>query len=58
MAEEQTAKATAKARKSQKTSTIATANDKTDEEFIRDYLKPRYYKDPMPCEIHAPVFVF
>jgi hypothetical protein len=50
MAEEQTNKVTAKARKSQVTNPIATANDKTDEEFIRDCLKPRY-KGPMPCGI-------
>lgn len=41
MAEEQMAKGIAKARKPQKTSPIATANDKSDEEFIRDYLKLR-----------------
>ncbi|KAM0455236.1 hypothetical protein ACHAO4_004112 [Trichoderma viride] len=40
MAEEQMAKGIANARKPQKTSPIATANDKSDEEFIRDYLKP------------------
>lgn len=53
MAEENTDKVTGKARKSQKTSPIATANDKTDEQFIRDYLKPRY-KDP-PNEVHASI---
>ncbi|KAL9480027.1 hypothetical protein ACSS6W_004813 [Trichoderma asperelloides] len=40
MAEEQPPKVAAKVRKSSKSSPIATANDKTDEEFIRDYLKP------------------
>lgn len=54
MAEENLNNVTIKARKSQKTSPIATANDKTDEEFIRDYLKPRYI-EPMPNEVHASI---
>ncbi|KAM0262878.1 hypothetical protein ACHAQJ_001469 [Trichoderma viride] len=40
MAEEQTTKDEAQLRKSQKINPIATANDKIDEDFIRDYLKP------------------
>lgn len=52
MAEEQPAKVAAKARKSSKTSPIATANDKTDEEFIRDYLKPRY-RYTLPYEVYG-----
>lgn len=58
MAEEQTNIITAKARKSQKTSPIAVANDTTDEEFIRYYLKPRYIDlDPMPnASIYSPAF--
>lgn len=57
MAEENTNDIPAEAKKSQKLSPIATANDKTDEEFIRDYLKPRYIDiDPMPkTSIYSPV---
>jgi hypothetical protein len=42
MAEEQRNEAEGKLGKSQKITPIATANDKTDEDFIKDYLKPRY----------------
>ncbi|TFB07294.1 hypothetical protein CCMA1212_000797 [Trichoderma ghanense] len=40
MAEDQSNESSSKARQSQKIHPIAIANDKTDDEFIRDYLKP------------------
>ena len=42
MAEEQSNEAGSKHKLSQEIHPIAIANDKSDEEFIRDYLKPRY----------------
>ncbi|KAH6609334.1 hypothetical protein Trco_002680 [Trichoderma cornu-damae] len=49
------------ARKSRQTGPIATANDKTDEEFIREYLQPRYKPQCPPhgafCPAQQPISI-
>ena len=46
MGEEQSQETVSKRKQSQKIHPIAIANDKTDEEFIKDYLQPRYGVQP------------